>query len=295
VLAQAIKTIYPTSMLAIGPVTKTGFYYDIDFKTPISFEDIAKIEEEMKKIIKSDLPIERFTLSRKEAIKLMKNFGEPYKVQLIEDLPDGEEISFYKQGEFTDLCRGPHLPSTGKIKAFKLTQLNGSYWRGDSKNKMLTRIYGTSFYSKEELDSHLNMLEERKRRDHRLLGKQLSLFMISEFGPGFPFWLPSGMTLKNALVDFWTKQHIKYDYEFVDTPIILSKELWETSGHWYHYRDNMYTVDIDEKDFAVKPMNCPGSILVFKNAIHSYRDLPIRMAELGKVHRHECRAHQGNH
>ena len=283
-LAQAIKELYPNVKFGFGPSIEEGFYYDIDLNKSISIDDFPVIEKKMKELASKKERIERKEVTKEEAKEIFKD--EPYKLELIDGIEGN--ITIFTQGDFTDLCAGPHLLNTDMIKHFKLTNVAGAYWRGNSNNKMLTRIYGTSFYSKEELDNHLNILEERKRRDHRLLGKQLSLFMISEFGPGFPFWLPNGMTLKNALVDFWTKQHIKYDYEFVDTPIILSKELWETSGHWFHYRDNMYTVDIDEKDFAVKPMNCPGSILVFKNAIHSYRDLPIRMAELGKVHRHEA-------
>ena len=287
VLAQALKTVYPTCKLSIGPVIENGFYYDIDFVTPITQADLAKVESEMKKIIKSNLPIERFTLSRAEAIELMKGFNETYKVELIEDLPDGEEISFYKQGNFIDLCRGPHLPSTGKIKAFSLTSIAGAYWRGDEHNKMLTRIYGTAFAKKDEMDAYFTMLEEAKKRDHTKVGKELKLFAIMNEGKGLPFFLPNGMVLKNTLVDYWRQIHAREGYVEVQTPIMLNRTLWETSGHWFHYRDNMYTTKVDEEDFAIKPMNCPGGILVYKNEPHSYKDLPIRMGELGLVHRHE--------
>ena len=287
VLAQAIKTIYPTCKLSIGPVIENGYYYDIDFVTPISMADLAKVEAEMQKIIKSNLPIERFTLPRAEAIKLMEGFDEKYKVELIEDLPEGETISFYKQGGFTDLCRGPHLPSTGKIKAFKLTGIAGAYWRGDEHNKMLTRIYGTAFAKKDEMEAYFTMLEEAKKRDHTKLGKELKLFAILNEGKGLPFFLPNGMVLKNTLIDYWREIHTREGYVEVSTPIMLNRTLWETSGHWDHYRDNMYTTKVDEEDFAIKPMNCPGGILVYKNEPHSYKDLPIRMGELGLVHRHE--------
>lgn len=287
VLAQALKTVYPTCKLAIGPVIDNGFYYDVDFKTPITPEDFSKIEAEMKKIIKSNLPIERFTLSRDEAIAFMSKFHENYKVELIRDLPKGEEISFYKQGAFTDLCRGPHLPSTGKIKAFKLVSIAGAYWRGDEKKKMLTRIYGTAFAKKEEMDEYFTMLEEAKKRDHIKLGKELKLFALLPEGKGFPFFLPNGMVLKNELIDYWRKLHRREGYVEVQTPIILTRSLWENSGHWDHYKDNMYTTKIDGEDCAVKPMNCPGGTLVYKNSPHSYKDLPIRMGELGIVHRHE--------
>ena len=287
VLAQALKTIYPTCKLAIGPVIENGFYYDIDFVTPITKDDLAKIEAEMQKIIKSNLPVERFTLPRKEAIELMKSYDEKYKVELIEDLPEGEEISFYKQGNFTDLCRGPHLPSTGKIKAFRLTGIAGAYWRGDEHNKMLTRIYGTAFAKKDEMEAYFTMLEEAKKRDHTKLGKELKLFTILNEGKGFPFFLPHGMILKNTLVDYWRQIHDREGYVEVSTPIILSRTLWETSGHWDHYKENMYTTKIDGEDYAIKPMNCPGGILVYKTEPHSYKDLPIRMGELGLVHRHE--------
>ena len=287
VLAQALKTIYPTCKLSIGPVIENGFYYDVDFVTPINKDDLAKIEAEMQKIIKSNLPIERFTLPREEAIKLMDGYDEKYKVELIEDLPEGETISFYKQGNFTDLCRGQHLPSTGKIKAFKLTGIAGAYWRGDEHNKMLTRIYGTAFAKKDEMEAYFHMLEEAKKRDHTKLGKELKLFTILNEGKGFPFFLPHGMVLKNALVDYWRQLHDREGYVEVATPVMLSRSLWETSGHWDHYKDNMYTTKIDGEDYAVKPMNCPGGILVYKTEPHSYKDLPIRMGELGLVHRHE--------
>ena len=287
VLAQAIKTIYPTCKLSIGPVIDNGFYYDIDFVTPITQADLAKVEAEMQKIIKSNLPIERFTLPKDEAVALMTEYSENYKVELINDLPDGETISFYKQGNFTDLCRGPHLPSTGKIKAFKLTSIAGAYWRGDEHNKMLTRIYGTAFAKKDEMDAYFTMLEEAKKRDHTKLGKELKLFAIMNEGKGLPFFLPNGMVLKNLLVEYWREIHTRDGYVEIQTPIMLNRTLWETSGHWFHYRDNMYTTKVDEEDFAIKPMNCPGSILVYKNEPHSYKDLPIRMGELGLVHRHE--------
>ncbi len=287
VLAQALKTVYPTCKLSIGPVIENGFYYDVDFVTPIAQADLEKVETEMKKIIKSNLPIERFSLPRKEAIALMEGFKETYKVELIRDLPEGEEISFYKQGNFIDLCRGPHLPSTGKIKAFSLTSIAGAYWRGDEHNKMLTRIYGTAFAKKDEMEAYFTMLEEAKKRDHTKLGKELKLFAILNEGKGLPFFLPNGMKLKNELINYWREIHTREDYVEVNTPIMLSRTLWETSGHWSHYRDNMYTTKVDEEDFAIKPMNCPGGILVYKTEPHSYKDLPIRMGELGLVHRHE--------
>ena len=287
VLAQALKTVYPTCKLAIGPVIDNGYYYDVDFKTPITMEDFAKVEAEMKKIIKSNLPIERFTLPRNEAIALMSKFSETYKVELIRDLPEDDEISFYKQGAFTDLCRGPHLPSTGKIKAFKLVSIAGAYWRGDEKKKMLTRIYGTAFAKKEEMDEYFAMLEEAKKRDHIKLGKEMKLFALLGEGKGFPFFLPNGMILKNTLVDFWREIHRREGYVEVQTPVILNRSLWETSGHWDHYKNNMYTTQIDGEDCAVKPMNCPGGMLVYKTSPHSYKDFPIRMGELGLVHRHE--------
>ena len=287
VLAQALKTVYPTCKLSIGPVIENGFYYDVDFVTPISAGDLSKVEAEMKKIIKGNFPIERFTLPKDKAIALMQSYNEDYKVELIEDLPEGETISFYKQGNFTDLCRGPHLPSTGKIKAFKLTSIAGAYWRGDEHNKMLTRIYGTAFAKKEEMDAYFTMLEEAKKRDHLKVGKELKLFALMNEGKGLPFFLPNGMILKNTLIDYLRQIHPREGYVEVSTPIMLNKTLWETSGHWSHYRNNMYTTKVDEEDFAIKPMNCPGGVLVYKNEPHSYKDLPIRMGELGTVHRHE--------
>lgn len=287
VLAQAIKNIYPTCKLAIGPVIDNGFYYDIDFNTPITQDDFKKIETEMQKIINAKTPIERFELSRAEALKLMKKYDEKYKTELINDLPENSVISFYKQGSFTDLCRGPHLPNTGKIKAFKLVSIAGAYWRGNEKNKMLTRIYGVAFPKKDEMDAHFRMLEEAKKRDHIKLGKELQLFALMNEGKGFPFFLPNGMVLKNILVDFWRDLHRKEGYVEIQTPIILTRNLWENSGHWEHYKDNMYTTKIDDEDCAVKPMNCPGGMLVYKLNPHSYKDFPLRMSEMGLVHRHE--------
>lgn len=284
-MAEAIIRLYPKAKFGFGPSIDEGFYYDVDFgEDVINDENLVEIEKKMRELAAKGEKIVRREVSKKEALELFKD--NPYKLELIAGIED--TITTFSQGEFIDLCAGPHLLSNEPIKHFKLLSIAGAYWRGDSKNKQLTRIYGTSWFTSEELNKHLEILEERKRRDHRILGKQLELFLISEYGPGFPFWLPKGMILKNGLVDYWTSQHVKYDYQFVETPIILSRELWEISGHWDHYRDNMYTLKIDEKDFAVKPMNCPGSILVYKNAIHSYRELPIRMAELGKVHRHEA-------
>ena len=288
VMAQAIKRLYPSAKLAIGPSIADGFYYDIDFETPITADDLEKIEAEMKKIIKEALPLERFTLPREEALALMKEKEEPYKVELIEDLPEGEEISFYKQGEFTDLCAGPHLMNTKEVgKAYKLTSIAGAYWRGNEHNKMLTRIYATAFAKKEELEAYITMMEEAKKRDHRKLGKELGLFMMHEAGPGFPFFLPKGMILKNTLLEYWREIHKKAGYVEISTPIILNRSLWETSGHWDHYKDNMYTTVIDDQDYAIKPMNCPGGVLVYASEPRSYRDLPLRMGELGIVHRHE--------
>ena len=287
VLAQAVKTIFPTCKLAIGPVIENGFYYDFYFNTPITQEDFEKFEDEMQKIIKANTPIERFELSRKEAVELMSGYNEKYKVELINDLPDDAAISFYKQGSFTDLCRGPHLPSTGKIKAFKLTSIAGAYWRGNEKNKMLTRIYGVAFAKKDEMQAYFDMLEEAKKRDHIKLGKELKLFALLNEGKGFPFFLPNGMVLKNILADYWRDLHRKEGYVEIQTPIILNRTLWETSGHWDHYKDNMYTTKIDGEDCAIKPMNCPGGMLVYKLQPHSYKDLPIRMGEMGLVHRHE--------
>ena len=288
VMAQAVKRLYPNTKLAIGPSIADGFYYDMEFDTPLTSGDFGKIEAEMKKIIKEDLKIERFTKSREDAIAFMKEKGEPYKVELIEDLPEGEEISFYSQGEFVDLCAGPHLMSTkGVGKAFKIMSLAGAYWRGDEHNKMLTRLYATAFGKKEELEAYITMMEEAKKRDHRKLGKELGLFMMHEAGPGFPFFLPKGMVLKNTLLDYWRQIHKKAGYVEVSTPIILNRSLWETSGHWDHYKNNMYTTIIDGEDYAIKPMNCPGGVLVYASEPRSYRDLPLRVGELGLVHRHE--------
>ena len=288
VMAQAVKRLYPNTKLAIGPSIADGFYYDMEFETPLTSDDFDKIEAEMKKIIKEDLKIERFTKPRAEAIEFMKEKGEPYKVELIEDLPEDAEISFYSQGEFVDLCAGPHLMSTkGVGKAFKIMSLAGAYWRGDEHNKMLTRLYATAFAKKEELEAYITMMEEAKKRDHRKLGKELGLFMMHEAGPGFPFFLPNGMVLKNTLLDYWREIHKKAGYVEVSTPIILNRKLWETSGHWDHYKNNMYTTVIDDEDYAIKPMNCPGGVLVYASEPRSYRDLPLRVGELGLVHRHE--------
>ena len=287
IMAQAIKRLYPDTKLAIGPSIEDGFYYDIDRETPLVAEDLEKIEAEMKKIVKEDLPIKQYTMPRAEAIAYFKEKDEPYKVELIEDLPEDSVISFYSQGEFTDLCAGPHLMSTKPVKAFKLTSIAGAYWRGSEKNKMLQRVYGTSYPKKAELEEYLHMMEEAKKRDHRKLGKELGLFMMREEGPGFPFFLPKGMELKNQLLDYWREIHKKAGYVEISTPIMLSRHLWETSGHWDHYKDNMYTTVIDDEDFAIKPMNCPGGILVYESEPRSYRDLPLRMGELGLVHRHE--------
>ena len=287
ILAQALKRLYPDVKLAIGPSIAEGFYYDIDSETPIQTNDLAKIEAEMKKVVKEALPITRFTKPREEAIAYFEEKNEPYKVELIQDLPEGAEISFYQQGEFVDLCAGPHLMSTKPVKAFKLTSLAGAYWRGSEKNKMLTRIYGTAYTKKADLEEYLNRMEEAKKRDHRKLGKELGLFMMSDEGPGFPFFLPKGMVLKNTLLDYWREIHQKAGYVEISTPIILNRHLWETSGHWDHYKENMYTTVIDEQDYAIKPMNCPGGILVYQSEPRSYRDLPLRMGELGLVHRHE--------
>lgn len=288
VMAQAIKRLWPETKLAIGPSIADGFYYDIDRDEPVTSDDLAKIEAEMKKIIKEALPLERFELPRAEAIALMKEKNEPYKVELIEDLPEDAIISFYKQGEFTDLCAGPHLMNTKEVgKAFKLMNIAGAYWRGSEKNKMLTRIYATAFAKKEDLEAYVTMMEEAKKRDHRKLGKELGLFMMSDAGPGFPFFLPKGMILKNTLLDYWREIHKKAGYVEISTPIILNRSLWETSGHWDHYKNNMYTTVIDGEDYAIKPMNCPGGVLVYASEPRSYRDLPLRMGELGIVHRHE--------
>ena len=287
IMAQAIKRLFPEVKLAIGPSIEDGFYYDIDSDEPITAEDLPKIEAEMKKIVKENLAITRFTKPRAEAIEFFKEKNEPYKVELIEDLPEDSEIIFYQQGEFVDLCAGPHLMTTKPVKAFKLTSLAGAYWRGSEKNKMLTRIYGTSYTKKADLEEYITRMEEAKKRDHRKLGKELGLFMMKEEGPGFPFFLPKGMVLKNTLLDYWREIHNKAGYVEISTPIMLSRHLWETSGHWDHYKENMYTTVIDETDFAIKPMNCPGGILVYKSEPRSYRDLPLRMGELGLVHRHE--------
>ncbi|WP_283683400.1 threonine--tRNA ligase [Parablautia sp. Marseille-Q6255] len=287
ILAQAVKRLYPETRLAIGPAVDDGFYYDFDRETGFSSEDLAALENEMAKIIKENLPIKPFILPKDQALKLMEERNEPYKMELIQDLPDDVPISFYQQGEFVDLCSGPHILYTKGIKAFKLTSVAGAYWRGNEHNKMLTRIYGTAFESKAELADHLHMIEEAKKRDHRKLGKELGLFLFTPEGPGFPFFLPKGLTLKNTLIDFWRDIHKRENYSEVSTPAILSRKLWETSGHWEHYKENMYTTIIDEEDFAVKPMNCPGGMLVYKSQMHSYRDLPLRIGELGVVHRHE--------
>ena len=287
IMAQAIKRLYPEVKLAIGPSIADGFYYDVDSETPLTNEDLEKIEAEMKKIVKEGLRLERFEKPRAEAIAFMEERQEPYKVELIQDLPEDAVISFYQQGEFVDLCAGPHLMNTKPVKAFKLTSLAGAYWRGSEKNKMLTRIYGVSFTKKADLEEYLTRMEEAKKRDHRKLGKELGLFMMSEEGPGFPFFLPKGMVLKNTLLDYWHEIHNKAGYVEISTPVMLNRHLWETSGHWDHYKNNMYTTVIDEQDFAIKPMNCPGGILVYQSEPRSYRDLPLRMGELGLVHRHE--------
>ena len=287
IMAQAVKRLYPETKLAIGPSIKDGFYYDVDRETPFTGEDLEKIEAEMKKIVKEGLRLERFTMTREEAIRFMQEKEEPYKVQLIEDLPEDAELSFYRQGEFVDLCAGPHLMNTKPVKAFKLTSLAGAYWRGNEKNKMLTRIYGTAFTKKADLEEYLGRIEEAKKRDHRKLGRELGIFMMIEEGPGFPFFLPKGMVLKNTLLDYWREIHNKAGYVEISTPIMLNRQLWETSGHWDHYKENMYTTVIDEQDFAIKPMNCPGGVLVYESEPRSYRDLPLRMGELGLVHRHE--------
>ncbi len=287
VLAQAVKRLYPNVKLAIGPAIENGFYYDFDIDTPFTPEDLEKLEKEMAKIQQENLPLERFELPREEAMRYMDEKGEPYKVELIRDLPEDAVISFYRQGEFVDLCAGPHVASTGKVKNCKLMSVAGAYWRGSEKNKMLQRIYGTAFEKKTDLDAYLTMLEEAKKRDHRKLGKELGLFTIMDEGPGFPFFLPKGMVLKNTLIDYWREVHKRYGYVEISTPMILNRQLWETSGHWFHYKDNMYTTVIDDEDYAIKPMNCPGGMLVYKTEMHSYRDLPLRMGELGLVHRHE--------
>ena len=286
ILAQAVCRLYPGTKFAIGPAVDNGFYYDFDFETPIAGEDLEKIEAEMKKIIKENIALERFELPAAQAMEKMA--GQPYKQELIEEHAEGgEQISFYAQGDFTDLCAGPHLLSTGCVKAVKLTSITGAYWRGDAKNKMLQRIYGVSFPKQSALEEHLAMIEEAKKRDHRKLGRDLGLFMLTEEGPGFPFFLPKGMVLKNTLIDYWREVHKRYGYVEISTPILLNRGLWERSGHWDHYKDNMYTTVIDDVPFGVKPMNCPGGMLVYKAEPHSYRDLPMRVGELGLVHRHE--------
>ncbi|MCT4542930.1 MAG: threonine--tRNA ligase [Vallitalea sp.] len=287
ILSQAVKRLFPEVKLAIGPSIENGFYYDFDKETPFTNEDLVAIEKEMKKIVKEKLPIKRFELPREEAIKLMKEKGEDYKVELIKDLDEDSVLSFYEQGEFVDLCAGPHLMTTKPVKAFKLLSVAGAYWRGDEKNKMLSRIYGTSFTKKAELDEYIEKLEEAKKRDHRKLGKELELFAMFDEGPGFPFFLPRGMVLRNTLIEYWREVHKKANYQEISTPIILNKDLWIRSGHWEHYSENMYTTKVDDLDFCVKPMNCPGGMLVYKNKMHSYRDLPLRVGELGLVHRHE--------
>ena len=287
VLAQAVKRLFPETKLAIGPAIDTGFYYDFDREGGFSQSDLESLEAEMKKIIKENLKLTTYTKPRNEAIAFMKEKDEPYKVELIEDLPEDAQISFYEQGDFVDLCAGPHILYTKGIKAFKLTSVAGAYWRGSEKNKMLTRIYGTAFLSKDELEAYLTMMEEAKKRDHRKIGKEMKLFAMMDEGPGFPFFLPNGMILKNTLIDYWRQIHTREGYVEISTPIMLNRELWETSGHWDHYKDNMYTTVIDDQDFAIKPMNCPGGMLVYKSDQRSYRDLPMRVGELGLVHRHE--------
>ena len=286
-LAQAVKRLYPDVKLAIGPAIDNGFYYDFDTEYAFTPDDFEKIEKEIVKIAGENIPLERFELPREEALKYMRELDEPYKVELIEDLPEDAVISFYRQGDFVDLCAGPHVEATGRIKNVKLMSVAGAYWRGSEKNKMLKRIYATAFEKKSELDEYIARLEEAKKRDHRRIGKELGLFTIMDEGPGFPFFLPKGMVLKNTLIDYWREVHKRYGYVEVSTPMILNRKLWETSGHWYHYKDNMYTTVIDEEDFAIKPMNCPGGMLVYKTELHSYRDLPLRVGELGLVHRHE--------
>ena len=287
VLAQAVKRLYPNTKLAIGPAIDNGFYYDFDTEIPFTADVLEKLEAEMKKITKEDLPLVRSVKPREEAVKYMEEKGEPYKVELINDLPEDSVVSFYTQGDFTDLCAGPHLASTGKLKAIKLTSCTGAYWRGNEKNKMLSRVYGTAFPKQSELDEHLARIEEAKKRDHRRLGKELGIFALLEEGPGFPFFLPKGMIVKNTLIDYWRKIHTREGYQEISTPIMLRRELWETSGHWDHYKNNMYTTTIDDNEFAVKPMNCPGGMLVYKLEPRSYKDLPMRLGELGIVHRHE--------
>lgn len=287
ILAQAVKRLYPDTKLAIGPAIKDGYYYDFEFSFPFTTEHLAEVEKEMRRIVKESLPLERSVVSREEALKMMEERGETYKTEMIQDLPDEEEISLYRQGEFVDFCAGPHVSNTSVIKAFKLQSVAGAYWHGDENNQMLTRIYGTSFPKADELEAYLKRMEEARLRDHRKLGKELGLFAIMDEGPGFPFFLPKGMVLKNLLIDYWRQLHLREGYVEISTPIILSRHLWENSGHWDHYKDNMYTTVIDEEDYAVKPMNCPGGMLVYKVEPRSYKDLPMRVGELGLVHRHE--------
>lgn len=287
IMAQAVKRLWPDTKLAIGPAIENGFYYDFDSEHKFGEEDFMKIQKEMKKIVQANYPLERFELPRAEAIKYMEEAGEPYKVELIQDLPEDAVISFYKQGDFVDLCAGPHMESTGKIKAFKLMSVAGAYWRGDSDKQMLQRIYATAFPSQELLDEYIAKIEEAKKRDHRKIGREMDLFMLTEEGPGFPFFLPKGMVIRNGLETFWRQEHVKRGYEEIKTPLILNEQLWRTSGHWDHYKDNMYFTKIDDEDYAIKPMNCPGSMLVYKRKMWSYREFPIRCGELGQVHRHE--------
>ncbi|MCB6201088.1 threonine--tRNA ligase [Extibacter muris] len=287
ILAQAVKRLYPDTKLAIGPAIKDGYYYDFEFSFPFTTEHLAEVEKEMRRIVKESLPLERSVVSREEALKMMEERGETYKTEMIQDLPDEEEISLYRQGEFVDFCAGPHVSNTSVIKAFKLQSVAGAYWHGDENNQMLTRIYGTSFPKADELEAYLKRMEEARLRDHRKIGKELGLFAIMDEGPGFPFFLPKGMVLKNLLIDYWRQLHLREGYVEISTPIILSRHLWENSGHWDHYKDNMYTTVIDEEDYAVKPMNCPGGMLVYKVEPRSYKDLPMRVGELGLVHRHE--------
>jgi threonyl-tRNA synthetase len=287
ILAQAVKKLYPDAKLAIGPAIENGFYYDFDLEHRFTEEDLLKLQKEMKRIIQANYPLERFELPRAEAVKLMEERAEPYKAELINDLPEDAPLSFYKQGDFTDLCAGPHMESTGRIHAVKLMSVAGAYWRGSEKNKMLQRIYGTAFPDQKDLDAYLLRLEEAKKRDHRKIGKEMDLFAIYEDGPGFPFFMPNGMVIRNELEAFWRQEHAKHGYQEIRTPLILSESLWHTSGHWDHYKDNMYFTKIDEGDFAIKPMNCPGAMLAYKRQMYSYRDFPVRLAELGQVHRHE--------
>ncbi|MFI3116169.1 MAG: threonine--tRNA ligase, partial [Clostridia bacterium] len=287
ILASAVKNLFPEAKLAIGPAIDNGFYYDFDYDAGFTDEDLEKITAEMKKIVKANHAMEKFVLPRDEAIEKMKNSAEPYKVELIEDLPEDEVISFYTMGDFVDLCAGPHIPKTGAVKALKLLSCTGAYWRGSSDKKMLKRIYATAYTKNADLTEYLERLEEAKKRDHRKIGRELELFTMLDEGPGFPFFLPKGMILRNELINYWREMHTKAGYQEISTPIILNQKLWETSGHWYHYKENMYTTKIDEQDFAIKPMNCPGGMLVYKTKMRSYRDLPIRMGELGLVHRHE--------